>query len=57
MELGEADTAMLRDLDDMDLGVTAGKRSKEAGASGAKLRRRHTPLDLTRSQKVQMARG
>ncbi|XP_059585665.1 nuclear factor NF-kappa-B p100 subunit [Alligator mississippiensis] len=52
MELGEADTAMLRDLDDMDLGVTAGKRSKEAGASGAKLRRRHTPLDLTRSQKV-----
>ncbi|XP_034632067.1 nuclear factor NF-kappa-B p100 subunit isoform X1 [Trachemys scripta elegans] len=46
MELGESDT------EHTDNSTAAEHRSREPGTRGAKQRRRHTPLDLTRSHKV-----
>uniref|UniRef100_A0A8C0GG65 Nuclear factor kappa B subunit 2 n=1 Tax=Chelonoidis abingdonii TaxID=106734 RepID=A0A8C0GG65_CHEAB len=47
MELGESDT------EHTDTRSAAEHRSREPGTRGTKQRRRHTPLDLTRSHKVQ----
>ncbi|KAM9134046.1 nuclear factor NF-kappa-B p100 subunit isoform 1-T1 [Pangshura tecta] len=46
MELGESDTERT------DTSSAAEHRSREPGTRGTKQRRRHTPLDLTRSHKV-----
>ncbi|XP_067392900.1 nuclear factor NF-kappa-B p100 subunit isoform X1 [Emydura macquarii macquarii] len=52
MELGASDTAVWQDPGHTDTGTAAEHRSREPGTRSAKQRRRHTPLDLTRSQKV-----
>ncbi|XP_043407115.1 nuclear factor NF-kappa-B p100 subunit isoform X2 [Chelonia mydas] len=46
MELGDSDTERT------DTSTAAEHRSREPGTRGARQRRRHTPLDLTRSHKV-----